>query len=92
MNQFVSPYSKIEKLLRVDPTEAGRQVDRLERVKRERDGGAVAASLENLQKVARSDENTMPALIECVEARATLGEICDVLRDVFGVQREFLIF
>ena len=92
VNKFITPYSKIEGLLRVNPEEAKKQVDGLNKVKKERSPDDVAASLENLKKVARSRENTMPAFIRCVEASATVGEICDVLREVFGVQREFLIF
>jgi len=92
VNRFASPYPKIKELVRINPEEAKKQVARLRRVKRERDAGAVAAALENLERVARSGENTMPAVIRCVEAYATIGEICDSLRRVFGVQREFLIF
>ena len=40
---------------------------------------------------ARGDVNTMPHFSECVDAYATVGEICDTLRDVFGMQREFLV-
>ncbi|MBN1176831.1 MAG: methylmalonyl-CoA mutase family protein [Dehalococcoidales bacterium] len=92
VNKFVTPYSKIKGLLRVDPAEAKKQVAGLNKVKQERNGAAVTASLENLKKIAGSTENTMPAFIRCVEACATVGEICDALREVFGVQRESLIF
>jgi methylmalonyl-CoA mutase N-terminal domain/subunit len=91
VNKFVAPYAKIKSLVRVDPEAAGRQITRLNEVKKERDAPAVAAALENLRKVAVSKENTMPAFINCVESLATVGEICDTLRGVFGVQREFLI-
>ena len=91
VNKFVAPYAKIEGLLRVDPEEERRQVAGLDAVKKERDGGEVAAALQELQRVAGGGENTMPAFIRCVEAYATIGEICDTLREVFGVQREYLI-
>jgi methylmalonyl-CoA mutase N-terminal domain/subunit len=91
MNEFISPYPKIKDLLRVNPEEAKKQVARLRKVKKERDAGAVAESLAGLEKAARGGENTMPAFVRCVEAYATIGEICDTLRGVFGVQREFLI-
>ena len=48
--------------------------------------------METLKKVAQGAENTMSAFIRCVEAYATVGEICDTLRGVFGVQRESMIF
>ena len=92
VNKFVTPYPKIESLVRVNPEEARKQVERLNEVKQKRNPSDVASALENLKRAARSHENTMPAFIRCVEAYATVGEICDTLREVFGVQREFLIF
>ncbi len=53
-----------------------------------RDGGAVANALEKLRKAARDNENTMPATIEAVRAYATLGEICNALRDIYGLYEE----
>jgi methylmalonyl-CoA mutase N-terminal domain/subunit len=91
VNKFVAPYRKIKGVLRIDPAVAQRQTARLNEVKKERDTAAVAAALENLKRDAAGRENTMPSFIQCVEALATVGEICDTLRGVFGVQREFLI-
>jgi methylmalonyl-CoA mutase N-terminal domain/subunit len=65
-----------------------RQVARLERAKSRRDKGEVAVALEKLKKAARDGDNTMPATIEAVRAYATLGEICDALRDVYGLYEE----
>jgi methylmalonyl-CoA mutase N-terminal domain/subunit len=65
-----------------------RQLQRLEESNSRRDAGAVANSLEKLKKAARDGENTMPATIEAVRAYATLGEICDALRDVYGLYEE----
>jgi methylmalonyl-CoA mutase N-terminal domain/subunit len=92
VNRFVTPDSGIEGLIRVNPEEEAKQIAALGRVREERNTADVTASLENLREVARGNENTMPAFIRCVEANATVGEICDVLREVFGVQKEFLIF
>ncbi len=92
VNKFVTPYAKIKGLLSVNPEEAKKQIAGLKKVKKERNTADVISALDNLKKVARSSENTMPAFIRCVEAYATVGEICDALRDVFGVQRESLIF
>lgn len=92
VNRFISPYPKVEKLLRVDVEQERKQVERLNRVKRERDNARVKKALERLEEVARSRNNTMPAFIECVQAYATLGEMCDVLRRVFGSQKEYLVF
>jgi methylmalonyl-CoA mutase N-terminal domain/subunit len=65
-----------------------RQLQRLEETKSRRDAGAVANSLEKLKKAARDGDNTMPATIEAVRVYATLGEICDALRDVYGLYEE----
>ena len=92
VNKFTSPYPKLTRLLRVDPGVERKQKERLARVKGNRDQAKVVASLKNLEEVARTGENTMPAFLECVEAYATIGEMCDILRRVFGVQREFLVF
>jgi len=92
VNKFVSPYPKPTELLRLDPEVAKKQMERLAQVKRERDNTAVGAALKRLEEVARGTENTMPAVLECVAAYATIGEVCDVLRGVFGEQREFSSF
>ena len=92
VNRYQSPTPPIEQLQTIDPAQTQRQLDRLARVKRDRDDSAVRASLQNLENIARGTDNTMPAILECVEAYATLGEISDVLRGVFGVQQEFSPF
>jgi methylmalonyl-CoA mutase N-terminal domain/subunit len=65
-----------------------RQIERLEQTRARRDSGAVSNTLEKLKQAAHNDENTMPATIEAVRAYATLGEICDALRDVYGLYEE----
>ena len=75
-------------ILHIDPAERQRQIARLQRVRSTRNGSRVAATLANLEMVARSNDNTMPAILECVEAYCTTGEICDVFRSVFGVQQD----
>ena len=64
------------------------QVERLQQTRDRRDSGAVANALEKVRQAARSNENTMPATIEAVRANATLCEICDALRDVYGLYEE----
>ena len=88
VNKYQSDEAPTGGLLKVDEEAARRQTERLERVRRERDGAAASASLKRLEEVARSDDNTVEAILECVENYCTLGEICDVLRGVFGEQRE----
>jgi methylmalonyl-CoA mutase N-terminal domain/subunit len=67
-------------------------LERLRRVRRERDNAEVKRSLEHLRRVAGGTENTMPAIIEAVKVYATLGEIMDVFRGVFGDYMEPAVF
>jgi methylmalonyl-CoA mutase N-terminal domain/subunit len=92
VNKFVSPYPKIVDLLRVKPEVEKRQKERTLQVRKDRNNNNVNQSLKRLEDAARSTDNTMPAFLECVEAYATVGEICDVLRKVFSTQKEFLVF
>ncbi len=91
VNKFVSPYPQIAGLLKVDPEQAKGQLARLANVKKTRDNARVEAALANLKNVAAGSDNTMPAILECVESYASLGEVCDILRSVFGVQKEYLV-
>ena len=88
VNEYRTDEPPIEKLQTIDPDETRRQVDGVVRVRRERDGPTTHAALARLEDTARGSENTVGAIIECVEAYATVGEIADVLRGVFGEQRE----
>lgn len=68
------------------------QIARLARVRHERNNQATQRALENLKRVAEGTENTMPAILEAVKSYATLGEIMDVFRDVFGDYMEPAVF
>ena len=74
-------------ILRVDPSIEQAQRDRLAALRAERDNARVRELLAHLETAARGSENLMPLFIECVEADITLGEICGVLRGVFGEYR-----
>jgi methylmalonyl-CoA mutase, N-terminal domain len=73
---------------RVDPEIARRQVERLKELKERRDNALVERRLEELKEAARSTENTMYPILEAVRAYATVQEICDALKEVFGTYRE----
>ena len=75
-------------LLEMDPEGYERQIARLERVRRERDNERVGVTLEALREAARGTDNTMPYILDCVRAYATLSEIMGVFRQVFGEYRE----
>ena len=67
-------------------------LERLERIRKERDQDAVKRALDNLRRVSEGTENTMPAIIEAVKTYATLGEIMNVFRSVFGEYMEPAVF
>ena len=84
VNDFVEEEEQQISILRIDPEETRRQLARLQQVRDTRDNEKVATALRHLEEVARGTENTVPAILEAVEAYATTGEVCDVLRGVFG--------
>ena len=92
VNEFVTEEEERPEILRVREEVVRRQVDRLNRVRAERDQAKADQMLRLLDDAAKSDANVMPILVECVENYVTIGEICKVLRGVFGEQREFMVF
>ena len=92
VNRYNTEEPPVEGLMRVDEEAARQQIARLERLRRERDGSAAQAALTRLSDAARSDANTVPAILECVEAYCTLGEMSGVLREAFGEQEELAAF
>jgi len=84
--QDQEPYSI--PLLEMDPEGYRRQISRLEELRRTRDNGAVGQALDNLRIACQGTENTMPHILDAVRTYATLGEIIDVMRDVFGTFQE----
>ena len=80
-------------ILRIDPALEDKQIERVRALRGRRDSGEVDAALAKLKEAAaREDANLMPVLIEASRAYATLGEMCDALREVWGVWRETPVF
>ncbi len=88
VNRYQVPEERPPELLRVPLEVEARQIDRVRRLKRERNGTAACAALGRVRAAAQSGENLMPPLIDAVKALCTLGEIADAFRDVFGVYRD----
>jgi methylmalonyl-CoA mutase N-terminal domain/subunit len=84
LNRFQVKEEKPTNLLRVDPAVREAQIERLKKLKSERDNEKVNKSLSDLKQGAQADDNLMPYILDAVKAYATLGEICNVLREVFG--------
>jgi methylmalonyl-CoA mutase N-terminal domain/subunit len=76
----------------IDPDVETSQTARLVALRDARDNTSVATRLDALQEVAKGTDNMMPAIIDCVRARATEGEIVEALRAVFGTHRETPVF
>jgi len=78
-------------VFKTDPDVERKQIQRLKDVKRNRDEKMLKNTLHNLKRTAKGDENLIPFIIEAVKSYATIGEICDVLKGVFGTYREPII-
>ncbi len=84
VNKFVTQQEEPTELLKMDPTVSERQEEKLKKLREERNGKEVANALQQLRSAAQTDENLMPYILNAVKVYATIGEICDVLREVFG--------
>jgi methylmalonyl-CoA mutase N-terminal domain/subunit len=87
VNKFMLAEEQQPDLLRVDPKLGEQQVERLRQLRAQRDQEVWQVSLERLKQAASGDDNLMPYIIDAVRAYATIGEIANVLRDVFGEYR-----
>jgi methylmalonyl-CoA mutase N-terminal domain/subunit len=87
VNKFQSDEQPIE-LLQIDERAAKHQSEKLAKLRARRDNGRVRQSLDALRRAAEGTENSMPYLLDAVKSYATLGEICDALRSVFGTHQE----
>lgn len=92
VNEYIAEEPLEIPLLEMDREGEQRQIARLQRVRAERDNEAVSQKLAALEQAARGTQNLMPFIIDAVREYATLGEICDVFRKVFGEYREPVFF
>jgi methylmalonyl-CoA mutase, N-terminal domain len=91
MNAYTLADEPVPSLLRIDPDLEQQQVARLQALRAQRNNGQVKTILQRLEYAARGSENLMPLLIAAVECYATLGEIADTLRTVFGEHQEQIV-
>ena len=89
VNRFTLEHEEHPILLRVDPEVGKRQAAKLAALRQRRDNERVQHALTALERGAAGSDNLMPLIIDAVEAYATLGEVSDAMRRVFGEQREF---
>jgi methylmalonyl-CoA mutase N-terminal domain/subunit len=88
LNQFQMEEEPLRDILRIKPEVERYQKEKLAKVKKERDNGKVKETLTILKKAAQGKGNVVPPILEAVKAYATIGEISDTLREVFGEYRE----
>ena len=84
VNEFVQEEEQSTPVLRIDPDVERAQVERVRALRQRRDGGKANAAIDRVEEAARADDNLVPVILEAVEAYATVGEISDALRKVFG--------
>ena len=88
VNAFQASSEEPMELLQIDETAEVSQQAKLKELRTSRDNSRVRATLDDLRRAAEGTTNTMPAILDCVRALATTGEICDALREVFGTYQE----
>ncbi len=88
VNAFADEQEQAIEILQIDESAQQHQIEKLAALKHRRDNDAVRHSLDALRRAAEGTENTMPYILDCVRAYATIGEICDAFRDVFGPYTE----
>lgn len=91
VNKFKADEKIKPEILKVDPKIGETQKETIKKLKQNRDSEAVTKLLANIENAAQNNENLMPHFIEAVKAYATLGEICDVLRKIFGEYNETVV-
>ena len=90
VNRFRDENTSTPSLQKIDPEGERRQCERVERVRTDRDATAWVAAMDRLEECARGEENLLPPMVEAVKAYATVGEVCDRLRSVWGEHRELI--
>jgi len=92
VNEFTIEEEEPIKILRVDPAVEERQIEKLNKIKRERNSHGVKNAINRLNRAAKRNENILPPILATVKKQVTLGEICDVLKTVYGEYKAPTIF
>ncbi|UCE66661.1 MAG: methylmalonyl-CoA mutase family protein [Candidatus Zixiibacteriota bacterium] len=91
VNEFISDSEEPQNLLKVDPELEKKQIEFVKSIRKKRNSSEVGKRLEELKNTANSDKNIIPVVIDCVESMVTVGEICGVLREIWGEYKENLV-
>ncbi|HVD25307.1 MAG TPA: methylmalonyl-CoA mutase family protein [Gaiellaceae bacterium] len=92
VNRYRQDDERELELLRIDPALEEKQITRVRSLRERRDQAAADAALAKLKEGAAGDANLMPLILECAKADVTMGEMCDALREIWGVWRETPVF
>jgi methylmalonyl-CoA mutase N-terminal domain/subunit len=92
VNAFATEDERPVEILSIDDQAAARQCDKLQKLRASRDSDRVRKNLETLKETAKGSGNLLPPILDCIRSYATLGEMCDTLRSVFGEYQEQAIF
>jgi len=92
VNKYVQEDEQPLEILRIDPELETKQIERVRATRAKRDSAAADAALAELKRAAAGEANLMPPIMDASRARVTMGEMCDALREVWGVWRETPVF
>jgi methylmalonyl-CoA mutase, N-terminal domain len=92
VNRYESEDESELEILRIDPALEDEQIERVKALRAGRDSAAAEAALARLKQGAEGEENLMPLIVDAANAHVTMGEMCDALREVWGVWRETPVF
>lgn len=84
VNKFTLEKEAAQKILKVDEAQVAKQIQRIKTLRKKRENQRVDSELNKLEKAAKNNDNLMPHIVNCVESYATVGEISNILRTVFG--------
>jgi methylmalonyl-CoA mutase N-terminal domain/subunit len=92
VNRYLQADEPELEILRIDPALEEKQIGRVRSLRERRDSSEAEAALARLGEGAAGDANLMPLIIDCARASVTMGEMCDALREQWGVWRETPVF
>jgi methylmalonyl-CoA mutase, N-terminal domain len=92
VNRYVQDEEQKVELLRIDPALEQKQIERVQATRAKRDSARAEAALAELKRASATDANLMPPILDAARARVTMGEMCEALRDVWGIWRETPVF
>jgi len=85
VNKYQVPYDTVTDVFRTNPESIQIELDRIKKLKERRDNAKLERILDELRKVCEKEENVMPIIMEATKEGATIQEICDIYREIYGI-------